>query len=140
MHPLKGKKMQAVSFRDLDELFEFLPPDELELLRHMRQLILQSLPLAEEHLAYNVPFYRKRRNIAYLWPGSVPWGKTTFKGVQFGLSNGHLLDDPTGFMEAGNRKFVRIRVFRSMEDWNEEAQDMMRYLLFQAWEVDEQRP
>ncbi len=127
------RKMQNISFRNLEELLEFLPKDEKEVLLALRELIYDCLPLIKEKLSYNVPFYRFNRSICYIWPGSVPWGNVTFPGVQFGFTRGHLLADELNYLEVGNRKYIRTVKFYSIADINF---DLIRAYLFEAWEID----
>ena len=127
-------KMQDVHFRDMDELLEFLPEDERILVEILRELVHECIPRVKEKLSYNAPFYALNKNICYIWPGAVPWGKVTFKGVQFGFTKGHLLQDEHNMLEAGKRKFVRTIKFYKPEDID---LDLMRMFLFEAAELDQ---
>jgi hypothetical protein len=127
------RKMQNVSFRNLEELLEFLPEDEKEILLALRHLIKDCIPHIKEKLSYNVPFYRYSKSICYIWPGSVPWGNVTFSGVQFGFTRGHLLADELKYLEIGNRKYIRTKKFQSIADIDF---DLLRAYLFEAWEID----
>lgn len=126
-------KMQDVSFRSFGECIDYLPENEQILVERLDDLIRSSLPQIKRKLAYNVPFYYQHKNICYIWPGSVPWGKVTFPGVQVGFTRGHLLLDETNFLLAQNRKYVRTKHFTSI---SEEDEDMLRYFLLQAEEID----
>lgn len=125
-------KFQPVDFQDLDDLYAFLPDDELKMVKALRDLVYECIPEIKEKLSYNVPFFRLHRNICFIWPGSVPWGGT-FEGVQFGFTKGYLLENEDGFLSAGKRKYVRIRKFRSLADIDFEK---MRLLLFEAQIID----
>jgi hypothetical protein len=125
-------KFQSVDFQDLDDLFEFLPHDESAIVKVLRNLVYDCIPEVKEKLSYNVPFFKVRKNICFIWPGSVPWGGT-FEGVQFGFTSGHLLTDEGGYLEAGKRKYVRTKVFKSLQEIDFEK---LRLLLFEALEVD----
>ena len=127
-------KMQAVQFENLQQLMRYLPPDQLLIVEHLRALIQQYLPEAEERLSYNVPFYRRHKVICYFWPGAVPWGKKTHEGVVFGFNYGHLLDDEQGYLERGNRKQVFNKTFLKVEEIDD---DILAPLLVQAYENDE---
>ena len=124
-------RFQPVDFQDLDDLYAYLPADELTMVKALRELVYQCIPEIKEKLSYNVPFFRVRKTICFIWPGSVPWGGT-FEGVQFGFAKGHLLAD-SSYLEAGKRKYVRIKTFRSL---NEIDFDKMRELLFEALLLD----
>lgn len=123
---------QPIDFQDLDDLYAFLPAHELVMVKALRQLIYECVPEVKEKLSYNVPFFRLRRNLCFIWPGSVPWGGT-FSGVQFGFSRGHLLADNEAYLEAGKRKYVRTKTYQSLEEIDF---DLLRNLLFEAALVD----
>lgn len=125
-------KFQPVDFQDLDDLFAFLPEHELKMVKALRALVYECIPEIKEKLSYNVPFFRLHRNICFIWPGSVPWG-TTFEGVQFGFIQGYRLSDGEGYLDAGKRKYVRIRKYQSLEDIDFEK---LRLLLFEAQVLD----
>lgn len=125
-------KFQPVDFQDLDDLFAYLPEDELQMVQALRQLVYECIPEVREKLSYNVPFFRVKRNICFIWPGSVPWGGT-FEGVQFGFTKGHLMVNEDDYLEAGNRKYVRIRTFKSLKEIDFEK---LRSLLYEAALID----
>lgn len=120
-------RFQPVDFQDLDDLYEFLPDDELRLVKTLRSLVYECIPEVKEKLSYNVPFFRLKKTVCFIWPGSVPWG-STFEGVQFGFTQGHLLSDD-GYLEVGKRKFVRIKTFTRL---TENDLEKLRSLLFEA--------
>ncbi|MFY0591600.1 DUF1801 domain-containing protein [Roseivirga sp.] len=93
------------------------------------------MPEVKEKLSYNVPFFRVRKTICFIWPGAVPWGKT-FEGVQFGFIHGYLLSNEDGFLATGKRKYVRIRTFKSIKEIDFER---LRALLYEAVLVDSGR-
>ena len=125
-------KFQPIDFRDLDDLYAFLPEDELAMVKALRDLVYECIPEVKEKLSYNVPFFRLHRNICFIWPGSVPWGGS-FKGVQFGFTKGHLLVGGVDYLEAGKRKYVRTKTYHSLKEIDF---DQLRLLLFEALEVD----
>lgn len=125
-------KFQPIDFQDLDDLYAFLPEEELQMVKILRQLVYECIPEVKEKLSYNVPFFRVRKNICFIWPGSVPWGGT-FEGVQFGFVKGHLMLNEDGYLDAGKRKFVRTRVFKSPREIDIEK---MRSLLYEALILD----
>lgn len=128
--------MQDVSFRSIEELLDFLPENELLITEQLRALVFECIPPISEKLAYNVPFFKLKKNVCFIWPGSIPWGKTTFRGVQFGFTQGHLLTDETSYLDSGKRKFVRTRTFESL---NEDDIDMLRMFLYEAAELQSDR-
>ncbi len=126
-------RFQPIDFQDLDDLYAYLPADELQMVKALRNLVYECIPEVKEKLSYNVPYFKVRRNICFIWPGSVPWGGT-FEGVQFGLVKGYLLAD-SSYLEAGKRKYVRLKVFRSLAEIDF---DKLRALLFEALALDEE--
>ncbi|MFY0643722.1 MAG: hypothetical protein JXR19_04580 [Bacteroidia bacterium] len=130
----KGKKMQSVKFRSYEDCFAYLPQEEQIIVDILNDIVLSTLPTIKRKLSYNVPFYYQHKNVCYIWPGSVPWGNTTFKGVQMGFTKGHLLLDEDEYLRADNRKYVRTKVYMHPKDIEE---DMLRYFLLQAIEVDQ---
>lgn len=126
-----ANQFQPIDFQDLDDLFEFLPEEELRMVKVLRNFIYQCIPEISEKLSYNVPFFKLKRNICFIWPGSVPWGGT-FEGVQFGFTSGHLLSDD-GYLEAGKRKYVRTKTFKNPSEINF---DKLQALLLEAVEID----
>lgn len=128
------RKMQSVSFRNLDELFGYLPENQLVIVEKLREIVLECIPGAEEYLSFNIPCYRKNKSICFIWPGAVAWGSKTWEGVEFGFSYGNLLADTAGYLDRGNRKQVYTRRFYRPEEINE---DLLRAYLFEAVEIDD---
>ena len=134
---MKGEKMQNVSFRTVEDFLDFLPDDERQVAIFLRELVFESLPYVSEHLAYNVPFYRIRKNICFVWPASVLWGRRkTYSGVRFGFSCGDMLTDPENYLDRGGRKSVYWRDFLSISDIDSAT---LKNLLYQAEEYDRRR-
>lgn len=129
------RRMQNVRFSTVEELFDFLPENQLDILLPLRDIIVETIPDVTEKLSYQVPYYRRHANICFLWPGAVSWGNTTYEGVRFGFTTGYLLDDPDGFLDKGDRKQVYWHDFLSP---GEIDQHVIETLLVQAVEVDEQ--
>lgn len=128
-------KMQNVSFRNIDEFLEFLPEDEFQLVAFLRILIFNCIPDVNEKLCYNVPFYKGNKNICFIWPASVLWGKTkSYEGVRLGFTNGYLLTDEIGYLEKGNRKQVYMKDYRKLADINT---DLLKSYLLEAALIDE---
>jgi len=130
----KKRKMQEVQFRTVEELLDFLPDDQLAITDILRDLVLTTIPDVTEHLAYNVPYYKRFSNICFIWPGAVPWGKQTQPGVRFGFTKGYLLDDQMGYLDRGTRKQVFWRDFFTMDDINH---DLLSLYLTMAVEIDQ---
>ncbi|HNT19054.1 MAG TPA: DUF1801 domain-containing protein, partial [Saprospiraceae bacterium] len=64
----RKNKMQNVSFRSVGEFLEYLPAEERVIVDVLRKLILDTLPGIEERLSFNVPFYRMKKDICFIWP------------------------------------------------------------------------
>ena len=108
-------KMQNVSFKSVEEFLDFLPDDELKITEILRELITNCIPDVTEKLSYNVPYYKRKKNICFLWPASVLWGKKkTYEGVRFGFVNGHLLNDDINYLHKGDRKQVYWKDFTTV--------------------------
>lgn len=131
---MKDKRpMQNVSFDTIEELLDFIPEEELRVTEYLRRLVKDCIPDAEEYLSFNIPCYRRKRVICFIWPGSVSWGSVTNAGVRFGFQYGHLLTDDTGYLDRGKRKQVYWRDFMRVEEIDV---DILRALLYEAVLVD----
>ncbi len=128
------KKMQSVAFRNVGELLDYLPEQQLAITEKLRELVFECIPGVEERLSFNVPFYREYGGICFIWPGAVAWGSKTWEGVEFGFQHGNLLADEINYLERGTRRQVFYKKFYRTEDINE---DLLRAYLFEAAEVDE---
>lgn len=124
---------QDVSFDTVEEMLQFIKPEEQTLVEQLREIVLTCIPDAKEKLAYNVPFYYRHSRICFIWPGSVPWGGIK-DGVLFGFCKGHLLSD-AGYLEAGKRKNVFTKTFYSLKEINRE---MLCQLVYEAAWIDEE--
>jgi hypothetical protein len=132
----KKQKMQEVSFRNVDEFLDFLPEEELKITELLRKLIFDCLPEVTEKLAYNVPFYKHHKNICFIWPASILWGKTkSYTGVRLGFTSGYLMQDEINFLDKGSRKQMRSKDFTSVSEINVE---LLKSYIFEAIAIDEQ--
>lgn len=128
--------MQNVSFQTVDEFLDFLPEGELKIVTVLRALVFDCLPNCNEKLSFNVPFYFLHKNVCFIWPASVTWGKKeTYKGVRIGFAKGYLLSDETHYLEKGNRKQVYWRDIQRLEETDIE---LLKSYLFEAAMLDEQ--
>lgn len=127
----------GLRFATVQELLDFLPADERALMEGLREFVIEEAPHLRERLSFNVPFYKARRDVCFLWPASVLWGKRkTYEGVRFGFSYGTLLTDPTGYLERGQRKQV---LWRDLRTFTPPDEGMLRGLLTEALRLDEER-
>ncbi len=129
--------MQNVSFGSVDEFLEFLPDDELKIVERLRSLVFDCIPNVSEKLSFNVPFYKRHKNICFIWPASVLWGKKkTYNGVRFGFSNGYLLADEIAYLDRGDRKQVYCKDFTDLKNIDF---DLLKAYIFEATIIDEQQ-
>ena len=124
--------MQPIKFRSTNDLYEFLPKEELDIVLYLKEIILSCDDRIQEKLSYNVPFYKLKKNTCFIWPGSVPWGKTTFKGVKLGITYGTQFLPQDSFWEFSDRKYVADKIF-SNTDIDE---DLLKSYLYEAIEFD----
>ncbi len=128
------QKMQEFSFNTVEELLDFLPPDELKMVTLLRKLVFSSIPGITEKLNYNVPYYKRHSNICFIWPSTVLWGnKKKRDGVRFGFTKGYLLQDEMNYLDKGGRKQVYWKDFYHIKDIET---DLLRPLLIEAAMVD----
>ncbi len=129
------KKMQNVSFNNIEEFLAYLPEDELKIVELLRKIVFSCTPDCTEKLSYNVPFYKKHTNICFIWPSSVTWGNNMKqRGVRFGFSNGYQLQDEINYLDKGDRKQVYWRDFYDVKDIDT---DLLKAYIFEAALIDE---
>lgn len=129
-----GNKFQPFHFNSYVEFFEFISDEHKPLVSALKDIIYDTIPDVKEKLSWNVPFFYKNRTICFIWPGSVPWGKKTYKGVQLGFAKGYLMK-PNDFLEMGNRKQIYTKTFYSLAEI-ETHLDTIILLLSEADELD----
>jgi hypothetical protein len=131
-----GIKFQDVKFKTIDEFLEYLPEEELKVVKLLRRIVFDCLPVISEKLSYNVPFYKQHKGLFFIWPSSVKWGKGhSWQGVRFGFQHGNLLTDPIGYLDKGSRKQVYWRNFLSVKDVDI---DLLRSYIYEAAMADQQ--
>jgi hypothetical protein len=125
--------------KSVEEVIEGLPKGEQVIMKRLRALILECLPLATEKNSYGVPFYTRNRMICFIWPPSIYWGskKETYndKGVTLGFCQGKLFANDEGLLLAEGRKQVYCMYFRSLKEINDEQ---IRALLYEAEIIDQE--
>ncbi len=128
-------KMKDVNFKSFDEFLEFLPDDELKMVELLRKIIFNCLPAIAEKLSYNVPFYKRHRNLFFIWPTSVLWGnKKTYIGVRLRFTNGYLMNDENGYLDKGDRKLVYFKDFAGITAIDV---DLLKSYIYDVATVDE---
>jgi len=133
---LNKKKMQDVHFKSIGEFLDFLPEEELKLVEFLREMILECIPNVKEKLSFNVPFYSRYATICFIWPGSVPWGEATKKGVRFGFTSGYLLEDSERYLDKNNRKQIYTKDFFRIQDVDTK---ILKAYLIEALMIDEEK-
>ncbi len=129
-------KMQNVSFESVDDFLAFLPDDELNIVKALRQIVFSCIPDLTEKLSFNVPFYSRHRSLCFIWPAAVLWGKKkSYQGVRFGFIQGHLMSDEIGYLDRGNRKQIFYRDFLSLKEIDIE---ILKAYIYEAMIIDEQ--
>lgn len=120
---------QKRKFSGIPDFLACLPPEEYDLVTELRTCIYDTLPMVNERLAYNVPFYYGRRRLAYLWPASVPWGKIT-EGVKVGFVHANRMESiPT----VPGQTMGALTYLRPGDiDF-----DLLRYALEEAYRLDQ---
>lgn len=129
--------MQDVSFSDVGEFLDYLPSDQLEIVQLLREMIIECIPGVTEKLSYNVPFYKRRKGVCFIWPSAVPWGGMKQSGVMLGFNQGYRMRDESGYLEKGDRKQVYVKVFGSASELD---YNMVRMFLFEALRIDDEPP
>lgn len=128
------KKMQNVSFKNMDEFWDFLPDKEKEIVIFLREIIINTIPDCVEKLSYNVPYYKRHSNICFLWPACITWGKVKQNNlVLLGFTKGYLMRDELNYLEKGNRKQVFTKGFSSIKEIDIA---IIKTYLFEAIEID----
>lgn len=123
---------KGLSFRNVEDILDYLPEDERKIVEALRTTILSCIPDCTEKISYNVPFYSRHKNICYLWPSSIPWGGIK-SGVSLGFTKGMLFPDQKLFKKS-NKKNVRSLAFLSLEEIDF---DLISSLLYEAILIDE---
>lgn len=144
MAPVKRKKAApstmlagGLRFATVQDLLDFLPADERILLERLREFVISEAPELQERLSFNVPWYKLRRDVCFLWPASVLWGKRkTYEGVRFGFSYGTLLQDPAHYLQRGERRQV---LWRDLTAFTRVDERELRRLLAEAVQCDGER-
>lgn len=121
---------QGIQFKSIDEFLDNLPNDELEIVLHLRKIIVECMIDCKEKLAYNVPFYYRHSRICYIWPASIPWGKEE-KGIAIGFCKGASFLDET----FETTKFISKRTFTSVQEIDV---DFLKQQIYEAVLMDEQ--
>ena len=121
------------------EMILSLPQNELMVVKRLRDLVLECLPLATEKPYYGlgVPYYSRHRQICYIFPASALYGQEDKKHerkVTLGFCQGNRMSNEHGALKVEGRKQVRVMYFDTLRDIKE---DQVRALLFEASMIDD---
>jgi len=101
-----------------------VPPEHLEMLRRLRELMRATAPEASEVISYGVIMWRGKHGLWVINP--------TKKGLTLSFSKGASFDDPYRLLTGAGKVAKTIWLERS-SDINEEA---LKYYIGQALEWD----
>lgn len=135
-HEKSKRIMQNVSFNSLEDFYAALTGEERAIVLKLREIIYSVIPHCTEKLSFNVPYFRLRRSVCFIWPSLVQWGDVKQSGVRLGFAKGYLLDDVWGYLDKGKRKQI---YWREIETMNEIDEEIIAALLIQAALLDEER-
>jgi hypothetical protein len=136
--PVKNakRKMQNVDFKNVNEFLDFLPENELKIVETLRKIVFECIPEASERLSYNVPYYKRKYTVCFIWPSSITWGNVKHRGVRFGFASGHLMADDLNYLDKGKRKNVYWKDFKDVKEIDVE---LLKAYIYEAVLVDEQK-
>jgi hypothetical protein len=110
---------RPMKLRNLVELYNLLPEDEMIMVEVLRQIIIETLPpYCKEKLSYNVPFFYGNKGICIIWPSRIPRGGIK-KGVLLGFWHGHQLKDEDRFLLQGTNKQIFYKIYETPEEIDE---------------------
>ena len=127
------------SAKTVDEMILNLPVEERAIVKRLRNLVLECLPLATEKPYYGlgVPYYSRYRQVCYIFPSSALYGtddRKHEKNVTLGFCHGNKMFNENSVLKVEGRKQVRVMYFSSLRDIKE---DQVRALLFEASMIDD---
>lgn len=128
---------------DVDQMIATLPRQEQVVVKRLRSLVLECIPQATEQSYYDIriPFYRRNKLICFIWPPSLSWEtsakieKRKSNGVTLGFSQGYLMSNEDGVLQAEGRKQVYVMYFKTLKEIDEHQ---VRALLYEAAMIDEE--
>jgi hypothetical protein len=125
--------------KTVDEMILYLPVEERAIVKRLRDLVLECLPLATERPYYGlgVPYYSRHRQICYIFPTSALYGtddEKHEKNVTLGFCQGNKMFNENGMLQVEGRKQVRVIYFSTFREIND---DQVRALLFEAGMIDD---
>lgn len=127
------------SLKGVEEMILSLPMQEAAIVKRLRGLVFECLPLATEKPYYGlgVPYYSRRRQICYIFPTSALYGtddEKHEKNVTLGFCQGNKMFNENGMLQVDGRKQVRVIYFSTLREIND---DQVRALLLEAGMIDD---
>lgn len=101
--------------QDISDFLATLPKSEQLITQKLHSIILGCDPRIWEKFSYGVPYFSKKRRIAFLWPASAPLGPKD-GSVSFGLCYGNRLSNSQGLLKLDGRKQVAITRFAALSE------------------------
>ena len=133
-----AEKIRPQLSASVDEIISNLPKEEQIIVKRLRLLALECMPMATEKNTYGAPFYVHHRMICFIWPPSLTWGckerLLKDRGVSLGFCQGNLMANDDGALLAEGRKKMYCMYFKSVKEINEEQ---LKALLFEADLIDQ---
>jgi len=120
---------QKIKFKNLADFNNAISEQELEIVEILRESIYASIPEIRERLAYNVPFFYRKRRLCFIWPASVPWG-----GIRSGVALGFVQGSKMTTLPVLPGKQIASIVFQHK---NEIDKSDLETWLFEAIQIDE---
>ena len=120
---------QKIKFKNLADFNNAISEQELEIVEILRESIYDSIPEIRERLAYNVPFFYRKRRLCFIWPASVPWG-----GISSGVALGFVQGSKMTTLPVLPGKQIASIVFQHK---NEIDKSDLETWLFEALQIDE---
>ena len=96
-------------------LVSILPENQLLIFDELRCIIKETLPLAQEKMAFGVPHFYKPKRMCFIWPTVVPRSGVYEDGVLLGFWNGHLMVHNSKPFRGISNRLVRFVVYNTPE-------------------------
>lgn len=96
--------------QSVDQFIEFLPEEQKKIINKVRDILCKQMKLIES-TKYHIPFYSKKKNIAYINPSRC--------GLVLGICCGSALYKHHDVL-VGNQKAVRHYPLKSIQDIDEQ--------------------
>jgi hypothetical protein len=91
-------------------------------------------PRVSEKFSYGVPYYKRNRQLCFIWPSSSPPGPND-GSVSFGLCYGNKLSNDEGLLLSEGRKQVYVIRFKTLSEINV-LENSLKQIIMEALLVD----